>query len=78
MTKRYEIWDKISMIFTPSGEVFTPEDWIVRYPASAYVPFVCAKGETKGAFFQSLSSISTFVSSLLALSTISLRLPSFK
>lgn len=57
MTKRYEIWDKTSPIFTLTGEVFTPEQWIERYPAAAYIPFVCAKGETKGAFFQSLASL---------------------
>ena len=57
MLKKYEIWDKTSTIFTLVGEVFTPEQWIQRYPAAAYIPFVCAKGETKGAFFQSLSSL---------------------
>lgn len=57
MTKRYEIWDKTSPIFTVIGEYFTPEQWIERYPAAAYVPFVCAKGEIKGAFFQSLASL---------------------
>lgn len=31
-TKRYKIWDKTSNVYTPSGERFTPEMWIDRYP----------------------------------------------
>ena len=31
-TKRYQIWDKTSNVYTPSGERFTPEMWIDRYP----------------------------------------------
>ena len=57
MANRYEIWDKTSPVLTVVGEYFTPEQWIERYPAAAYVPFVCAKGETKGAVFQSLASL---------------------
>lgn len=30
--KRYQIWDKVSNIITPIGEVLTPEQWIARYP----------------------------------------------
>ena len=57
MTKRYEIWDRTSPIITVTGEYYTPQEWIEQYPAANYVPFVCQKGETKGAFFQSLSSL---------------------
>ena len=57
MTTRYEIWDKESTVITPIGEVFTPEQWIARYPAAALIPHVCAKGAVKGAFFQSLDSL---------------------
>ena len=57
MTTRYEIWDMTSPIITPIGEYLTPAEWIQRYPAAAAIPFVCAKGQVKGAFFQSLASL---------------------
>lgn len=30
--RKYKIWDKVSHVKTPSGEVFTAEEWIDRYP----------------------------------------------
>jgi len=57
MSKRYEIWDKQSVMITPIGEVFTPEQWIERYPAAAHIAYVCATGEIKGAFFESLGQM---------------------
>ena len=32
MKKRYVIWDEVSDVYTPSGEVFTAEMWMNRYP----------------------------------------------
>ena len=29
---RYKVWDKKETIYTPSGEEFTPEQWLNRYP----------------------------------------------
>ncbi len=29
---RYQIWDKQSDVYTPSGERFTAEEWAARYP----------------------------------------------
>lgn len=29
--KRYQIWDKTTNVYTPSGEEFTPDQWIERY-----------------------------------------------
>lgn len=31
MAKRYAIWDKTSDVYTPSGQVFTAEQWIEKY-----------------------------------------------
>ena len=31
MSKKYQIWDKISNIYTPSGKMFTPNEWISIY-----------------------------------------------
>ena len=30
--KRYVIWDEKSNVYTPSGEVFSAEQWLERYP----------------------------------------------
>ena len=30
--KRYVIWDEKSDVYTPSGEVFSAEQWLNRYP----------------------------------------------
>lgn len=30
--KRYVIWDEVSDVYTPSGEVFSAEEWLNRYP----------------------------------------------
>ena len=30
--KRYVIWDEVSDVYTPSGEVFGAEQWLNRYP----------------------------------------------
>lgn len=57
MLKRYEIWDTTSPVITVVGEYFTPEQWMQKYPAAQYIPHVCAKGDVKGAFFQSLASL---------------------
>lgn len=32
MAKRYQIWDKKSDIYTPSGAKFTAEQWMEKYP----------------------------------------------
>ena len=32
MKKRYVIWDEVSDVYTPSGEVFSAEEWLNRYP----------------------------------------------
>ena len=30
--RRYVIWDEVSDVYTPSGEVFSAEQWLNRYP----------------------------------------------
>ena len=59
MSKRFAIWDKKTDIITPSGEIFTPEDWIARYPVAglAQITVVCAKGEINGGFFGTLGQL---------------------
>lgn len=57
--KRYGIWDKQSPIITPSGEVFTAEQWIDRYPVAALdsITIVCAAGEINGGIFGTLGQM---------------------
>lgn len=59
MTKRYAIWDKISPVITPSGEVFTAEMWMNRYPVAKLdnIIVICAAGEINGSFFGTLGQM---------------------
>ena len=53
MSKKYVIWDKKSNVYTPSGEKFTAEQWIERWPVAELesIKVVCAGGDINGAFF---------------------------
>ena len=59
MGKRYAIWDKISPIITPAGEVFTAEQWKDRYPVANLdnIIIICAAGEINGGYFGTLGSM---------------------
>lgn len=59
MLKRYGIWDKQSPVITPSGEIFTAEQWIDRYPVAGLsnIVIVCAAGEINGGFFGTLGQM---------------------
>ena len=59
MLKRYAIWDKVSPIITPIGEVLTAEKWIERYPVAGVpsITAVCGAGEINGAFFGTLGQM---------------------
>lgn len=54
---KYQIWDKVSPVYTPIGEMLTPEQWIERYPVASALKTVCAGGELNGAFFGIFSSM---------------------
>lgn len=57
--KKYAIWNKQDIILTPVGEVFTPEQWIQRYPIAGVdsITVICAAGEINGAFFGTLGQM---------------------
>lgn len=59
MGKRYAIWDKQEEIITPSGEVFTAEQWMERYPAFKLnrITAICAAGEINGGIAETLGSL---------------------
>lgn len=56
---KYAIWDKVSPIITPVGEVLTSEKWIERYPVAGIpsIKVVCGGGEINGAFFGTLGNM---------------------
>ena len=57
--KRYAIWDKVSPIITPIGEVLTADQWKERYPVAGVpsITVVCGAGEINGAFFGTLGQM---------------------
>ena len=57
--KRYAIWDKLSPIITPIGEVLTADQWIQRYPVAGVpsITVVCGAGEINGSFFGTLGQM---------------------
>lgn len=59
---RYQIWDKMSDVITPTMEVFTPEQWTERYPAANIdgIDLVIAAGNINGAFCQEYTSFISF------------------
>lgn len=59
MAKRYAIWDKVSPVIVPTGKVFTPEEWIQKYPVAALdnITIVCGAGEINGSFFGTLGQM---------------------
>lgn len=56
---RYAIWNKKDPILTPVGEVFTPEQWIARWPIAGLdsITVICAAGEINGGFFGTLGQM---------------------
>ena len=57
--KRYAIWDKVSPIITPVGEVLSAQDWKDRYPVANLdsITIVCGSGEINGSFFGTLGQM---------------------
>ena len=57
--KRYQIWDKQSPVITPSGAVFTAEEWKNKYPAAKLdsIVIVCSAGEINGGFYGTLGQM---------------------
>lgn len=57
---RYAIWNKEDNIFTPSGEMFTPEQWITRYQwinANGAVPVISGELPFNGALIGELNNM---------------------
>lgn len=59
MLKRYSIWDKKASIITPSGAVFTAEEWMEQYPVAKLenIIVICSAGEINGGFFGTLGQM---------------------
>lgn len=59
MARKYQIWDKQSPVACYTGQVFTPEQWIEKYPiinVPGVVPVVEA-GDVAGGFFGTLGQL---------------------
>lgn len=56
---KYAVWNKRDPIITPSGSVFTAEQWIERYPVAGleHITVVCSAGEVNGAFFGTIGQL---------------------
>ena len=56
---RYAIWNKKDNIITPSGKVFTAEQWIQQNPVAALddITIVCSSGVINGGFFGVLEAM---------------------
>jgi len=59
MARRYAIWDKVSPVVTPVGEVLTPEQWIAKHPLAGLddVVVVCQAGRINGGIFATLDQM---------------------
>ena len=59
MLNKYCIWDKISNVYTPSGNMYTAEEWINKYKwinIPGMVPVMSA-GNINGAMIADLASM---------------------
>lgn len=52
MADKYQIWDKVTDVYTPSGDVYTPEQWVTRWPIARRpgVKLVISTGDYNGGF----------------------------
>ena len=56
---RYVIWDEVSRVIVPTGQVFTAEQWLDKYPMAKLddIYLVVAGGTINGAFCQEYTSL---------------------
>jgi len=56
---RYQIWDRSTQVITPSGKVFSPQEWANRYPMSKIegIDLVISGGTINGAFCGEFTSM---------------------
>lgn len=57
--KRYAIWNKKDNVITPSGKVYTAEEWMEQYPVAKLenVTVLCSRGTINGAVFGTLENL---------------------
>ena len=56
---RYAIWNKQDPVLTPSGKIFTAEQWKEKFPIANLenITIVCGGGEINGSFFGTLGQM---------------------
>ena len=59
MAKNYKIWNKQDSIITPSGKIFTADEWMEKYPVAKLenIVVICATGDFNGAIFATLGQL---------------------
>lgn len=57
--QKYQIWNKQDSVLTPSGAIFTAEQWLEKYPIARLdsIVVVLAAGEINGALFATLGDM---------------------
>lgn len=57
--RKYAIWNKMDPVITPSGAIFTAEQWMDKYPIARLdsITIVGAAGEINGALFATLGQM---------------------
>lgn len=55
---RYQIWDKVSNVIVPTGQVFTPEQWVEQHPMAGIdtLDIVISGGTINGGFIAEYTS----------------------
>lgn len=56
---RYQIWDKTSNVIVPTGQIFTPEQWIEQHPIAGIgtLDIVISGGVINGGFIGEYTSM---------------------
>ena len=59
MLKKYSLWDGVKDIITPSGKVYTADEWKVKYPIAALpgIEIVGSAGTINGGIFDTLNDM---------------------
>lgn len=57
--QKYQIWNKQDSVLTPSGAIFTAEQWLEKYPIARLdsIVVILAAGEINGALFATLGDM---------------------
>lgn len=57
--KQYAIWNKKDNIIVPTGQIYSAEQWMEKYPVARLdnITVLCSAGEINGSFFGTLGQM---------------------